>query len=70
MSGNVTRGWINSRVLSAKVSTAATSITSSTALVNVTGLGHKLLAGQKYIFQAYITASAVAQKQLLLVMAY
>lgn len=58
MSGNATRGWINSRVLSAKVSTVATNITSSTVLANVTGLSHKLLAGKTYIFDAYISGVA------------
>ena len=60
MSGNITRGWGNSRVISAKVCPTQLDKTSSTALTTVTGCSHKLLAGVTYIIEAHITGTATA----------
>src|ERR1700753_4307126 len=60
MSGFITRGWQNSRVIAAKVSTVQTDTASSTALKAVTGLSHKLQGGKTYLFDGHITATATA----------
>lgn len=44
----------------ASVCTAQTDVTSSTTLVDVTGLKATVLAGQKYVFRAHITGTAGA----------
>lgn len=60
MSGNVTRGWGNSRLLEAGISKTQVDITSSTTLVSVPNLAHKLNANVNYVFQAHITGTAGA----------
>jgi hypothetical protein len=60
MSGNITRGWANSRVIAAKVCRLQLDRTSSTTLTNVPGCSHKLLGGMTYIIEAHITGTATA----------
>lgn len=60
MSGDLTRGWGSSRIISAKISTVQIDKTSSTTLSNVTGCSHKLQSGATYIFEAHITGTATA----------
>lgn len=60
MSGNITRGWANSRVVAAKMCTTEVDVTSSTTFAPVTGCQHKLLSGMRYIIEAHITGTAGA----------
>ena len=60
MSGFLTRGWQNSRVIAAKICTTELDRASSTALTNVTGCSHSLLGGVTYLIEAHITGTATA----------
>ncbi len=60
MSGSVTRGWINSRIISAKVSVTQLDATTNTTLATVPGCSHHLLSGKTYIFEAHITGTSTA----------
>lgn len=60
MSGFLTRGWQNSRIISCKVSTSQLDKTSTTSASVVPGLQHKLLGGKTYIFRAVLTGTSGA----------
>lgn len=58
MSGDITRGYGSSRVLSTKICTAEVDVSTSTVLTTITGCQHKLLGGMTYEFEAHITGTS------------
>ncbi len=60
MAGDTTPGWARSRIIAEKMCSTQVDVTSSTALVTVTGCTHKLQSGGKYMFEAFITGTAGA----------
>lgn len=60
MTGFITRGFGNSRIIEAGVSVVQLDVTSSTTLTNIAGLAHVLQSGCKYIFEGHITGTAGA----------
>ena len=58
MSGNITRGWNNSRVSATHVCQTEVDVTSSTTLVNIPNLSHQLLGGATYVFEGFITGTS------------
>lgn len=60
MSGFVTRGWQNSRIIASKVCATQLDRATSTVLTAVPNCAHKLLSGKTYIIEAHITGTATA----------